>query len=95
MRSLAALMAALVVAILLPVATATAQPVTFQGRVSWVAGETLIVSTADTPSVRIDLRQVDQDEYQRLRSGDLILVTGDIPEAGDRVIASSIELLAP
>jgi hypothetical protein len=31
-----------------------------QGRVSWVAAETLIVSTDDTPSVRVDLSQVDR-----------------------------------
>jgi hypothetical protein len=95
MRSLTAALMAILVAIVLPVATAVAQPVAFQGRVSWVAGETLIVSTADTPSVRVDLRQVDQDEYQRLRSGDLILVTGDIPDESDRVVATSIDLLAP
>ena len=94
MRRFAAPLMAIVVAIMLP-AAAAAQPVTFQGRVSWIAGETLIVSTTDTPSVRIDLRQVDQDEYQRLRSGDIVLVTGDIPDESDRVLATSIELLAP
>jgi len=74
MRSFAAPLLAIVVAIMLPT-LAAAQPVTFQGRVSWIAGQTLIVSTADTPSVRIDLRHVDQDEYQRLRSGDVVLLT--------------------
>jgi hypothetical protein len=93
MRSLGALLTALLVATALPVASAAAQDVRFEGRVSWIAGETLILSTVDTPSVRVDLRRVDQDEYQRLTSGDFVLVTGAI--ADDRVIATSIELLAP
>jgi hypothetical protein len=71
-----------------------------QGRVSWVAGETLVMSTDETPSIRIDLSQVDQADYQRLASGDRvivtgIIVTGTIPDDRDRIVATSIVSLSP
>ena len=81
----------------LPVTPAAAQDqeVRFLGRVSWVAGETLVVSTGDSPGVRVDLRRVDQAEYQGVAAGDLVIVTGTIPLEGDRVIATSIKPLSP
>jgi len=80
-----------------PVAPSVAQDavVQFRGQVSWIAAETLIVSTDDARSVRVDLSQVDQDEYQRLASGDSVIVTGTISDERDRVVATSIESLAP
>jgi hypothetical protein len=74
--------------------------VRLQGRVSWVAGETLVMSTDETPSIRIDLSQVDQADYQRLASGDRvivtgIIVTGTIPDDRDRIVATSIVSLSP
>ena len=71
------------------------QEVRFPGRVSWIAGETLVVSTDDNPSVRVDLSRVDQAEYQTLAPGDLVMVIGILPFEGDRVIATSIKLLSP
>jgi len=81
----------------LPVTPAAAQDqeVLFRGRVSWIAGETLVVSTEDSPSVRVDLSQVDQAEYQSLAPGDLVIVIGIIPFEGNRVIATSIKPLSP
>ena len=76
-------------------AAAQDQEVRFLGRVSWVAGETLVVSTGDSPGVRVDLRRVDQAEYQGVAAGDLVIVTGTIPLEGDRVIATSIKPLSP
>ncbi len=76
-------------------AAAQDQEVRFLGRVSWVAGETLVVSTGDSPGVRIDLRRVDQAEYQGVAAGDLVIVTGTIPLEGDRVVATSIKPLSP
>lgn len=96
-RAFGALLMALVVWGAVPVAPATAQDqeVRFRGRVSWIAGETLVVSTDDSPSVRIDLSQADQADYQRLAVGDFVIVTGIIPYEGDRVVATSIKLLSP
>jgi hypothetical protein len=83
-------------------ATSLAQEsaVRLQGRVSWVAGETLVMSTDETPSVRIDLSRVDQADYQRLASGDRVIVTGlivtgTIPDDRDRIVATSIVTLSP
>jgi hypothetical protein len=81
----------------LPVGPGAAQDlvVRFQGRVSWISGDTLVLSTADTPSVRVDLSQVDQGEYQTLANGDSVVVTGIIPGDKDRVIATSVVPLTP
>jgi ribosome maturation factor RimP len=96
-RAFGALLMAVAVWGLLPVTPARAQDqeVRLQGRVSWIAGETLVVSTEDSPSVRVDLSQVDQAEYQTLAPGDLVIVIGIIPFEGDRVIATSITLPRP
>jgi len=67
-------------------------PVRFEGRVLWIAGETLMVATDDSQSINVDLRHVPQDEYQRLGSYDRVIVTGTIPIEGNRVAATSIEL---
>jgi hypothetical protein len=89
-------LALLAVVITLPSSPASAQgEVCFQGRVSWIAGETMIISTDDTPSVRVDLRHVDQDEYQRLTTGEFVIVTGTIADDANRVFATSIERAAP
>ena len=66
-------------------------PVRFEGRVLWIAGETLMVATDDSQSINIDLTHVPQDEYQRLGSNDRVVVTGTIPTEGNRVVATSIE----
>ena len=84
-----------VTALSLAPAAAQDQEVRFLGRVSWVTGNTLVVSTEDSPGVRVDLRRVDQAEYQSLAAGDLVIVTGIIPYEGDRVVATSIKPLSP
>jgi len=81
---------------MLPSTQALAQDeVRFLGRVSWIAGEAMVVSTGNTPSVRVHLRHVDQDEYQRLTAGDFVVVTGTIADDENRVLASSVERTAP
>ena len=87
------LIAVLAISIMLPSSPVSAQgdEVRFEGRVSWIAGETMIVSTDNTPSVRVDLRHVDQDEYQRLKMGDFVIVIGTIADDANRVFATSIE----
>ena len=70
-------------------------PVWFEGRVQWTAGDTLTVATDNDQSISIDLGHVPQDEYQRLRSNDRIVVTGSISLEQSRVVATSIEALEP
>ena len=95
-KTIGALLMTLMIASAWP-ATSLAQgsAVRLQGRVSWIAGETLVISTDDTPSIRIDLSQVDQADYQRLASGDRVIVTGIIPDERDRIVATSIVSLSP
>ena len=96
-RAFAALLMAFAIwgALTVTPAGAQDQEVRFLGRVSWVAGETLVVSTEDNPSVRVDLSRADQADYQRLAAGDFVIVTGIIPSEGDRVVATSIKPLSP
>jgi hypothetical protein len=67
--------------------------VRFAARVSWVAAETMVVSTEADPAVSVDLSQVAQDEYQRLATGARVIVTGTL--GGNRVLATSIESVEP
>jgi len=78
------------------VAVSTAQelPVSFQGRVQWVAGDTLVVALDGSPSINVELSVVAQDQYQGLEGGDWVLVTGTVTMERDRVVASSIRRLA-
>jgi len=93
-REVAALMAFALLSVLYVNASAADDtPVRFQGRVLWIAGETLLVATDDSQSINVDLTQVPQDEYQRLESYDRVVVTGTIPTEGNRVVATSIEPL--
>ncbi len=95
-RAVAALMALALLSVLSVTASAADDtPVRFQGRVLWIAGETLMVATDDSQSINIDLTHVPQDEYQRLGSNDRVVVTGTIPTEGNRVVATSIEPLEP
>ncbi len=77
----------------LRVGVGTAQEgVVIEGRVLWVAGQTMVVApyASGVAPVRIDLSQASQDEYMRLTTGDSVTVMGTIPYEGDRVMATSI-----
>jgi len=67
----------------------------FRARVLWIAGDTLMVATDDGQSVNVNLTRVPQDQYQRLRINDRVVVTGAIPTEQDRVEATSIEQFEP
>ena len=95
-RGVAALMALALLSVLSVTASAADDtPVRFQGRVLWIAGETLMVATDDSQSVNVDLTHVAQDQYQRLGSNDRVVVTGTIPPERNRVVGASIEQLEP
>ena len=96
LRSLAlAVITSLALVAALPAASGAADdmPVRFVARVSWIASGTMMVSTADSPAVSVDLSQVPQDEYQRLATGTYVIVTGTL--GWRRVTATSIEALEP
>jgi hypothetical protein len=92
-KALAAAVVAAVCMLALRVDVATAQEgVVIQGRVLWVAGQTMVVApyASGAAPVRIDLSLTSQDEYMRLTTGDSVTVMGIIPEEGNRVMATSI-----
>ena len=62
----------------------------YEGRVQWLSGSTLVLATDAGWSVRVDLRRVDQTEYQGLRSAARIIVTGVVSEDGNYLIGLSI-----
>ena len=66
--------------------------VTIDGRVLWIAGQTMVVSpyASGAGPVSIDLSGASLDEYMNLTTGDSVTVTGTIPIEGDRVLATSI-----
>ena len=67
--------------------------VRFLGRVSWIAAETMVVATDDGVAVSVDLREVPQDEYQRLASGERVIVIGVLGR--NRVVATTIRSVEP
>jgi type 1 fimbria pilin len=66
----------------------------FQGQVEWVSGETMAVAPGSSRAINVDLSQVDQDQYDTLGPGDWVVVTGTVPAARDRVVATSVQRLA-
>jgi len=91
-KALAAAVVAAACMLALRVDVGSAQEVVIEGRVLWVAGQTMVVApyTGGVAPVRIDLSQASQDEYMRLTTGDSVTVMGIIPAEGDRVMATSI-----
>jgi hypothetical protein len=92
--AVAAIAAALTSMLSVRVGAAQDHSVHIEGRVLWIAAETMVVAPySDGMPIRIDLRQVDQDEYMGLVTDDAVVVTGTVSNEGDRVIATSIQTL--
>jgi len=53
----------------------------------------MVVATEDGVAVSVDLREVPQDEYQRLASGDRVLVIGVLGR--NRIVGTTIRSLGP
>jgi type 1 fimbria pilin len=66
-----------------------------QGRVVWIAGQTLVIVPDGSPSINIDLSQVPQEQHGKLREGDRIVVTGAVTNDRSRLVAASVERLTP
>ncbi len=63
----------------------------FQGRVLWIAGQTMMVALDEGPSVSIDLARVAQGDYHVLGQNDWVVVDAVIPTGSRRVIATSVQ----
>jgi len=86
------MVAAWTLALLVEFGAAQDNLIRFDGRVLWIAGETMIVAPYATGSapINVDLSRVSQDEYMTLTTGDSVSVTGTIAQEGNRIMASSI-----
>jgi hypothetical protein len=94
----AATVIALVGALWVGGGAAQESPFRVEGRILWIAGETMVVAPyglaiapSGTSGINVDLSHVSQDEYMRLAGGDSVLVTGTVTRARDRVIARSVQ----
>jgi hypothetical protein len=78
----AAALAAVVMLGLVGSADSQERYISLEGHVQWIAGQTMILATdgMGSPqalwSVRVDLTDVPQDEYNTLTQGDFVFVTG-------------------
>jgi hypothetical protein len=90
--TVATFVAACLLALLADVGAAQDDVVRIDGRVLWIAAQTMIVAPYESGSdpINVDLSKASQDEYMRLTTGDSVTITGTIAEAGNRVVATSI-----
>lgn len=89
-RTLVAFVAVLLIVGPLASAGAQARVARFQGRVLWVAGQTMLVALDDGPSVSIDLTGVSQSDYHALSPNEWVVVDAVIFSGSRRVIATSV-----
>lgn len=94
-RALIAFIASLL--IVGPVTSVGAQgrAVRFQGRVLWIAGQSMEVALNDGSSISIDLARLAQGEYHVLGQNDWVVVDAVIVSGSRRVIVTSIQRVRP
>ena len=73
-----------------PLAAEAQQLLYYEGTVQWIAGSTMVITTDEGWSLRIDLTRVPQSEYQGLGLRDRIIVTGLLSADGNYLIGRSI-----
>jgi len=74
-----------------PLAAEAQRLLLYEGRVQWMAGSTLILTTDDGWSIRVDLTRVPQSDYSGLAPRDRIIVSGTLSQDGNYVLGLSIE----
>jgi hypothetical protein len=92
-RTAAALAILLVTALLIGTSTpagAQNQPVRFDGRVQWVAGQLMAVGLDSGLSVSVDLARVPLDQYTVLGRGERVIIIGVITDGNRRVLGTSV-----
>jgi hypothetical protein len=71
-------------------AGAQEQVVRLDGRVQWVASQTMVVSLDTGGSINVDLVRVPQDQYAALSPNERVTVIGVITDRSRRVIGTSV-----
>jgi hypothetical protein len=70
---------------------AAQQPFAFSGFVQWIQGSTLQVMGDNGYSIRVDLQNVAQSDYNLLRGGDRVRVFGYVSPDRSRVIGQRVD----
>jgi hypothetical protein len=94
-RRLIAFVASLLLTGLATSAVAQELVLRFQGRVAWIAGQTMILVLDNGQSISIDLVRVPQSDFQHLAPSNYVLVTGLILRGSRQVLATSIQPANP
>jgi hypothetical protein len=62
-----------------------------EGRVAWIAGQTLVMAPDGRSSIGVDLSQLPQDQHAKLREGERIVVTGAVTNDRSKLVAYAVE----
>jgi len=73
-----------------PLAAEAQRLLYYEGTIQWIAGSTMIITTDEGWSLRIDLAQVPLSDYSGLTLRDRIIVTGLLSADGNYLIGRSI-----
>src|SRR5215468_6939791 len=74
-----------------PLAAEAQRLQSYEGRVQWIAGSTLILMTDEGWSLRVDLTRVPQSDYSGVGLRDRVIVTGLLSSDGNYLIGRSIQ----
>lgn len=93
-RTLGAVVVSLLIMGSLTSAVAQERRLRLEGRVVWIAGQTMVLAVDDGPSVSIDLTQVAQSDYSALGHNEWVVVDAVMSRGSRRVIATSVQRTA-
>jgi len=74
-----------------PLAAEAQRLLYYEGTVQWIAGSTMVISTDEGWSLKIDLTRVPLSDYSGLALRDRIIVTGLLSADGNYLIGQSIQ----
>ncbi|PWU24573.1 MAG: hypothetical protein C5B48_05710 [Candidatus Rokuibacteriota bacterium] len=94
-RLLTTLSVSLVVIALFAPASAQDRSIQLDGWVQWISGDRMMLAANGGGSVPIELGQVPQDQYMRIRPRDRVTVIGVVSNDNRRISAMSVIFSAP
>jgi cold shock CspA family protein len=91
-RCLVAVVVSLVLCGAVAPGAAQERVVRVEGRVQWIAGEKMmLIPDSGALPIEVDITQVPQDNYQTLKAGDPVVVSGVVSPDNRKVIATSVQ----
>jgi len=67
------------------------QRLVISGFVQWISGSNMQLQADNGASVRIDLQNVDQSDYNTLQNGDRVEVVGVVSPDGSKLLADRVD----